>query len=152
MESKNKIVDLYEDDPGAKVSTIDANRTLIIDQYTSDATDEPDFFAKATTMKDVFEHFKPRVDVNFEDEEGNEIPETLKFNKLSDFNAEGGKGNLVSNSEFLSDIKIHADNTVKVRKQMEQNAKLRAIIKDDAAREDLKAMLQDILNQLENKN
>ena len=150
MESKNKIVDLYEDDPGAKVNAIDANRTLIIDQYTSDADENPDLYTTPTTMKEVFEHFKPTVDVEFEDEEGASKPETLHFNQLSDFNADGGKGRLVKNSEFLYSIKIHADNTTKVRKQMEQNAKLRTIIKDDAAREDLKALLQDILNQLDN--
>ena len=150
MESKNKIVDLYEDSPDVSIDAIDANRTLFIDQYTSDASDVPDLFTTPTTIKEVFEHFKPTVDVAFENADSDVVPETLHFNQLSDFNADGGKGRLVKNSEFLSSIKIHGDNVTKVRKQMEQNAKLRTIIKDDAAREDLKALLQDILNQLDN--
>lgn len=138
-----------EEDAGAKVNAIDANKTLVIDQYTSDATDEPDFFQGAKTMKDVFEHFKPSVDVDFENESGESISETLHFNEMKDFDVNGGKGNLVSNSKFLSDIKLHEDTASKVRKQIEQNAKLRNILKDVHGREELRAMLQQMLNELE---
>ncbi len=141
-----------EEDPGAKVNAIDANKTLIIDQYTSEAPVEAELFQDAKTMKDVFEHFKPSVDVEFENAEGEIIPETLHFNEMKDFDVGGGKGNLVMNSPYLSNIKIHADNTGKVRKQLEQNTKLRNILKDAQAREDLKALLQNMLDELEQSN
>ena len=47
-----------EEDPGAKVNAIDANKTLIIDQYTDEAPVEAELFQDAKTMKDVFDHFK----------------------------------------------------------------------------------------------
>jgi len=141
-----------EEDPGAKVNAIDANKTLIIDQYTSEAPVEAELFQDAKTMKDVFEHFKPSVDVEFENAEGEIIPETLHFNEMKDFDVGGGKDNLVMNSPYLSNIKIHADNTGKVRKQLEQNTKLRNILKDAQAREDLKALLQNMLDELEQSN
>jgi len=141
-----------EDDPGAKVNAIDANKTLIIDQYTDEAPVEAELFQDAKTMKDVFEHFKPSVEVEFANEDGDIVPETLHFNEMKDFDVNGGKGNLVMNSAFLSDIKIHADNSGKVRKQLEQSSKLRNIIQDAKAREDLKAMLQSMLDELENSN
>ena len=143
-----------EEDPGAKVNAIDANKTLIIDQYTDEAPVEAELFQDAKTMKDVFDHFKPSVEVEFTNEEGEIVPETLHFNEMKDFDVNGGKGNLVMNSPFLSDIKIHADNSSKVRKQLEQNTKLRNILKDSQAREDLKVMLQAMLDELElsNKN
>ena len=141
-----------EEDPGAKVNAIDANKTLIIDQYTSEAPVEAELFQDAKTMNDVFEHFKPSVDVEFENEEGEIIPETLHFNEMKDFDVNGGKGNLVMNSPFLSEIKINADNSGKVRKQLEQNTKLRNILKDPQAREDLKAMLQSMLEEIEQSN
>ena len=103
-------------------------------------------------MKDVFDHFKPSVEVEFANEEGEIVPETLHFNEMKDFDVNGGKGNLVMNSPFLSDIKIHADNSSKVRKQLEQNTKLRNILKDAQAREDLKVMLQAMLDELEQSN
>lgn len=141
-----------EEDPGAKVNAIDANKTLIIDQYTDEAPVEAELFQDAKTMKDVFDHFKPSVEVEFTNEEGEIVPETLHFNEMKDFDVNGGKGNLVMNSPFLSDIKIHADNSSKVRKQLEQNTKLRNILKDAQAREDLKAMLQAMLDELEQSN
>jgi hypothetical protein len=141
-----------EEDPGAKVNAIDANKTLIIDQYTDEAPVEAELFQDAKTMKDVFDHFKPSVEVEFANEEGEIVPETLHFNEMKDFDVNGGKGNLVMNSPFLSDIKIHADNSSKVRKQLEQNTKLRNILKDAQAREDLKVMLQAMLDELEQSN
>ncbi len=141
-----------EEDAGAKVNAIDANKTLIIDQYTSEAPVEAELFQDAKTMNDVFEHFKPTVDVEFENEAGETIPETLHFNEMKDFDVNGGKGNLVMNSPFLSEIKINADNSSKVRKQLEQNTKLRNILKDPQAREDLKAMLQSMLDEIEQSN
>ena len=141
-----------EEDPGAKVNAIDANKTLIIDQYTDEAPVEAELFQDAKTMKDVFDHFKPSVEVEFANEEGEIVPETLHFNEMKDFDVNGGKGNLVMNSPFLSDIKIHADNSSKVRKQLEQNTKLRNILKDAQAREDLKVMLQAMLDESEQSN
>ena len=138
-----------EEDAGAKVNAIDANKTLVIDQYTSDASEEPELFQDAKTMKDVFDHFKPSVDVDFENESGEIVSETLHFDEMTDFEVNGGKGNLVTNSRFLSDIKIHEDTAAKVRKQIEQNAKLRNILKDAKGREELRTMLQEMLNELE---
>ena len=138
-----------EEDAGAKVNAIDANKTLVIDQYTSDASEEPELFQDAKTMKDVFDHFKPSVDVDFENESGEIVSETLHFDEMKDFEVNGGKGNLVTNSRFLSDIKIHEDTAAKVRKQIEQNAKLRNILKDAKGREELRTMLQEMLNELE---
>jgi len=149
---ENFISQDLEDDAGAKVNAIDANKTLIIDQYTSDATEEPDFFQDAKTMKDVFEHFHPSVDVDFENEAGELVTETLHFNEMKDFDVNGGKGNLVTNSPFLSDIKVHADNAAKIRKQIEQNAKLRTILKDAQGRDELKALLREMLDELEKAN
>ena len=149
---ENFISRFDEEDNGAKVNLIDANKTLLIDQFTTDATEEPELFEDAKTMADVFEHYKPTVDVDFENENGETITETLHFNEMKDFDVNGGKGNLVTNSQVLSDIKMHVDNAAKVRKQIEQNSKLRTILKDGQSKEDLKALLQSMLDELEKKD
>ena len=141
-----------EEDPGAKVNALDANKTLIIDQYSSEAPVEAELFQEAKTMQDVFNHFKPTVDVEFENENGELVPETLHFNEMKDFDVKGGKGNLVTNSPYLNNIMVHAEGTAKVRKQMEQNTKLRTILKDQQAREALKSMLHAMLDELEQVN
>ena len=134
---ENFISRFEEEDNGAKVNVIDANKTLIINQFTMDASSEPELFEGAKTM----------ADVEFENENGECVPETLHFNEMKDFDVNGGKGKLVTNSEFLSDVKDHLDTSSKIRKQIEQNGKLRSILKDNQAREELKNLLQSMLDE-----
>lgn len=149
MEEKNFISKALDEESGANVSALDTNKTLMIDQYTSDASGEdPELFEDAKTLDDVFQHFKPNVEVDFTDEDGGSISETLYFNGIKDFEANGGKGNLVANSEFLSGKKTSMDSYAKVRKQIEQNKKLREILKDAGTKEELKDYLEYLLNEL----
>lgn len=91
------------------VPDIPANNTLIIDQYTSDASDNPELFENARSMNDVFGHFKPSVDVEFIDENGETILETIHFYGIQDFEVNDGNGNLITNSNFLFSIKKRID-------------------------------------------
>ena len=149
MEEKNFISKATDEESGSQVSALDTNKTLFIDQYTSDAQGEdPELFEDAKTIGDVFNHFKPNVEVQFTGEDGGVVSETLHFNEIRDFEADGGKGNLVANSEFLSDQKAQMDSFAKVRKQIEQNKKLRDILKDPKSKEELKDYLEYLLNEL----
>ena len=138
-----------DEESNAKVSLIDQNKTLMIDQYTSDVeAGNPDFVEDIQNINDAFEHFKPKVDVTFTDAEGGSVEETLKFGEIRDFEAQGGKGNLVKNSPFLSGTKEQIDTNVKIRKSIEQNRKLRDILKEAGSRSELKEMLQSMLDEL----
>lgn len=139
-----------DEESNAKVSPVDNNKTLMIDQYTSDAEPgNPEFVEDIQCIADAFAHFKPNVEVDFVDDEGGSVNEVLEFNELRDFEAQGGKGKLVSNSQFLSGVKQKIDTSAKIRKSIEQNRKLRDILKDASAREELKEMLQAMLEELE---
>ena len=138
------------EESNAKVSPIDNNTTLMIDQYTSDAEPgNPEFVEDIHNINDAFAHFKPTVEVDFIDEEGGSVNEKLHFNELRDFEAQGGKGRLVENSQFLSGVKQKMDTNAKIRKSIEQNRKLRDILKEGKSRDELKAMLQAMLAELE---
>jgi hypothetical protein len=89
------------------------------------------------------------VEVSFTDAEGGSVNETLQFGELRDFEAQGGKGKLVQNSPFLSGVKENIDTNQKIRKSIEQNRKLRDILKEAGSREELKEMLQSMLSELE---
>ena len=89
------------------------------------------------------------IDHAFTDEEGGSVTETLKFGELRDFEAQGGKGRLVQNSPFLSGVKSKIDTDEKIRKSIEQNRKLRDILKEAGSRDELKQMLQSMLSELE---
>ena len=139
-----------DEESNAKVSPIDNNKTLMIDQYTSDAEPgNPEFVEDIHNINDAFAHFKPTVEVDFIDEEGGSVNEKLHFNELRDFEAQGGKGRLVENSQFLSGVKQKMDTNAKIRKSIEQNRKLRDILKEGKSRDELKAMLQAMLAELE---
>ena len=140
-----------DQESSAKVTPLDNNKTLLIDQFTSDAeSGNPEFVEDIQNLEDAFAHFKPKVEVNFTDEEGGSVSETLKFGEIRDFAAEGGKGRLVSNSAFLSSAKKKVDANAKIRKSIEQNRKLRDILKDEKSKDELKEMLKAMLEELEN--
>ncbi|MGM9760191.1 MAG: hypothetical protein ACI30I_08780 [Parabacteroides sp.] len=151
MALKENFISMAPDEESnAKVSPIDNNKTLMIDQYTSDAEPgNPEFVEDIRNINDAFAHFKPSVEVDFIDEEGGSVNEKLHFNELRDFEAQGGKGRLVENSQFLSGVKRKMDTNAKIRKSIEQNRKLRDILKEGQSRDELKAMLQAMLAELE---
>ena len=150
MAMKENFISMAPDEESnAKVSLIDQNKTLMIDQYTSDVeAGNPEFVEDIQNINDAFEHFKPKVGVTFTDAEGGAVEETLKFGEIRDFEAQGGKGNLVKNSPFLSGTKEQIDTNVKIRKSIEQNRKLRDILKEAGSRSELKEMLQSMLDEL----
>ena len=140
-----------DEESSAKVSLVDQNKTLMIDQYTSDVeAGNPEFVEDIQNIGDAFEHFKPKVGVTFTDAEGGAVEETLKFGELRDFEANGGNGRLVQNSPFLSGVKMTIDTNAKIRKSIEQNRKLRDMLKEAGSREELKEMLQSMLDELNN--
>ena len=154
MAIKENFISMAPDEESnAKVSPIDNNKTLMMDQYTSDVEPgNPELVEDIQTIDDAFAHFKPSVEVDFIDEEGGSVNEKLYFNELRDFEAQGGKGKLVSNSTFLSGVKQNIDVNAKIRKNIEQNRKLRDILKDKSSRAELKEMLKAMLDELEGNN
>lgn len=151
MLKENFISHAVDEESNAKVTPIDNNKSIIIDQYTTDIpTNNPELLEGAKTVKEVFDHFKPNVEVEFTDEEGGSVNEIIHFNSVKDFEASGGRGNLVTNSPFLSEMKMQVDISAKIRKQIEQNKKLRDIIKDEQAKNELKELLTVLLEELNN--
>lgn len=150
MAMKENFISMAPDEESsAKVSPIDNNKTLLIDQFTSDAEPgNPELVEDIHNINDAFAHFRPSVEVDFVDEDGGSVNETLHFGEIRDFEAQGGKGNLVTNSTFLSGVKSKIDTTAKIRKSIEQNRKLRDILKDADSREELKEMLQALMAEL----
>lgn len=149
MLKENFISQAPDEESNAKVTPLDNNKTIIIDQYTSDVeVGDSELFEAPKTMQDVFAHFKPTVDVEFEDEMGGIVSEKLHFNEMRDFEANGGKGNLVTNSPFLSGAKSKVDVAAKIRKQIEQNRRLRDILKDEEGKAELKELLEALLQEI----
>ena len=147
---ENFISDAPDEEAGGKVNAISQNKTLYIGQFT-DAVNEPELFQDATNINAVFEKFKPNVNVEFQDENGDTVEENLAFNEMSDFDANGGNGKLVTNSSFLVDVKSNIDINAKMRKQIEQSKRLRDILGDQQSKEELRNVLQSLMDELDNE-
>ena len=93
MAMKENFISMAPDEESnAKVSPIDNNKTLMIDQYTSNVEPgNPEFVENIQTLQDAFAHFKPSVEVDFVDEEGGSVNELLHFSELRDFEAQAEK-------------------------------------------------------------
>jgi predicted component of type VI protein secretion system len=130
------------------VNAISQNKTLYIGQFT-DAVNEPELFQEAQTIQDVFQKFKPEVNVEFQTESGDFVEETMSFNEMKDFEVNNGSGQLVQNSSFLLSVKNNIDANAKMRKNIEQNKRLRDIIGNTESKEELRNVLQNLLDELE---
>jgi len=145
---ENFISDAPDEETGGKVNAISQNKTLYIGQMT-DTVAEPELFQEATDIRAVFEKFKPQVDVEFRNENGDYIEETLSFKEMKDFEVNNGNGQLVANSTFLLNVKNNIEANAKIKKQIEQNKRLRDILGNKQSKEELRNVLQNLLDELE---
>ena len=124
------------------------NRTLYADQFTDAApnTDEDREGFKATSMKDVFEHYQPsKEDVALESEDGGIVYENFAFKQIKDFDDE----QLIAQSQLLSSNQAKIDAFNSVIRQLEKNKTLRNTLKDDSSKDNLKNALKALLAELE---
>jgi len=145
---ENFISDAPDEETGGKVNAISQNKTLYIGQFTETVA-EPELFQDAQTMKDVFTKFKPKVDVEFQTEQGDYVEETIAFNEMKDFEINNGSGQLVQNSSFLLQTKSNIEANAKIRKQIEQNKRLRDLLAKQESKEELRNVLQNLLDELD---
>ena len=138
------------DPKGAGVADLKSNKTVYIDMFSTNL-DGKEPICNPKKLQDVFDYYEPSVNVTFKDD-GGDVEETLEFRQLKDFEVDGGKGNLVRNSPFLSHIKQDIDINSKILDQLRRNAKLRKIISDKDSKQELIYMLQSMIDELKQAN
>ena len=162
MSKENYLSRIEEEDSSAGIEGLSQNKTLYVDQFTADVTFDNRGLAMEEveedgqkrgvyprTMKEVFAYFKPKVEVDFSGDGGETKKEVLNFKEMKDFEVNNGKGNLITNSPFLSDLRSKKENCENVQKTIEKNARLRDILKDPDGRGELKMLLESLLAELE---
>ena len=162
MSKENYLSKFEEEDSSAGIEGLSNNKILYADQFTNEvdyrnkglAQEEVEIDGQKRsvhprTMKDVYAYFKPSMEMEFVTGDGT-VKETLYFKETKDFDINNGKGNLINNSQFLSGLRSKRENCVKMQKQIELNTRLRNILKDKEAKEELKELLESILVELNN--
>lgn len=132
-------------DANEAIAEIPSNRTLLVQKLTEEAPLQPETVYGLETLEDVFERFQPSVELEFQDQEGNEIPEKLDFKGLSDFSAK----KLKENSPFLSQLNIEREQYLKISRLLSSNKALLKSLSDEEARAEMIQVLEASLVELE---
>lgn len=129
---------------GEAVNELDQNKTLVLAKMTGDDPLKPEFESNLKTISDVFQHYQPNVDVEFENAEGSPVENNIPFRSVADF----GKKGLIKNSEFLQDLEAQRTEFQKFIKMLKIK-QMNNIIKDPDAKQNYINALQSMITELE---
>jgi len=132
-------------DASEAVADIPQNRTLMIEKLTANAPFKPEIIEGLTSVDDVFNHFKPSVDVDFEDTEGKSKEEKLLFNNLADFGIKG----IVAQSNVLQDLTQQRDQYFEIVRQLKSNKLLRKALENPESRQAIMNALYAMVKEIE---
>lgn len=130
------------------ITDIPENRTLLIEKLTGEPPISPEVVEGLKTIEEVFEHYEPKVEMEFKDKEGQFAKEELAFRNLGDFGTEG----LSRQSNFLKNLTAERDEYQKIIKQMKSNKVLREVISDPDQKEVFLTAIQALIQELEQTN
>jgi predicted component of type VI protein secretion system len=134
-------------DANEAFAEIPQNRTLMVEKLTNDPPVKPEILTGLKSIDEVFEHFKPEVEVEFENADGVGVNETLNFKNLGDFGAKG----ITKQSKFLQDLDTEKDQYVNISKQLKTNKLLKTAIADPEAKQSILDAIRALLTELEEK-
>jgi len=133
-------------DASEAFADIPQNRTLMAEKLTKDAPVKPQITHGLQTVEQVFENYKPTVEVDFEDADGVSKKETLRFTGLADFGVKG----ITEQSEFLKDNATQKDEYLKIIKQLKSNKILKTALADPDAKAALLDAIYGMMSELKN--
>ena len=132
-------------DASEAITDIPQNRTLMVEKLTADAPAKPEVVNGLKNIDEVFDHFKPEVAVEFEDNEGGTSEETLRFKGVSDFSVKG----ITGQSEFLQDQANQKEQGLKIIKQLKSNKMLKKALEDEEIKEALLNSMYALIKEIE---
>lgn len=127
------------------ITQISSNRTLLVQKLTSKPT-KPEPITGLKNINEVFEHFKPNVNTEFENEQGAPVKEELKFGNLGDF----GKKGITEQSDFLKKLDAQKEYYQKFAKQLRTNKILKSALNNPDAKKAYLNALQAMIQEIEN--
>lgn len=133
-------------DANESIADIPSNRTLLVQKLTDDAPVSPEAVYGLQTVEEVFEHFSPSVELEMQNEKGEDINETMAFKNLGDFNAKSIK----EHSEFLSRLDVEKEQNIKIARQLSSNKALLKALKDPETRQAIIDLLEASVDEIKN--
>ncbi len=130
------------------IKDLQENRTLFVQQFTQEPASKPGVVENLKNIEDVFDHYKPKAEINFKDSEGGSSSEELSFNSLNDFSVDG----LTEQSDFLKDLRTKSDVYEQIIRELKNNNKLKKLIADGGGKQALVNALSAVLKELEDND
>jgi hypothetical protein len=132
-------------DASEAILEIPQNRTLLIEKLTANPPVKPEIKEGLTNVEQVFEHFKPKIGVDFEDSAGVTKRETLSFTNLGDFGIKG----ITAQSMFLQELTSQKELYLKIIKQLKSNKLLRKALENAESKTALLNAIYALVKELE---
>jgi predicted component of type VI protein secretion system len=123
---------------------IQQNRTLIAQKLTTKTPSRPEVVTGLKNMDEVFEHFNPKIEVSFEDQNGQNKKEELKFRNIGDFAING----YIEQSPFLKDLQTKNEQYKKMIKQLKTNKILKLALQDQEAKNSIIQTLETLIEEI----
>ena len=133
-------------DANESIADIPSNRTVLVQKLTDDAPVSPEAVYGLQTVEEVFEHFSPSVELEMQNEKGEDVNETMTFKNLGDFNAKSIK----EHSEFLSRLDVEKEQNIKIARQLSSNKALLKALKDPETRQAIIDLLEASVDEIKN--
>jgi hypothetical protein len=124
------------------------NKTLFVQKLTDNDPVKPEKVEGLKTVQEVFNHYKPSVNVEFERYDGSLLNEKLLFGNLGDFSVK----NIINQSQHLKNVSIEKDMSISVIKQLKSNKTLKTTLENEETKNAFINALKSFVNELqENK-
>jgi len=128
------------------ISLLPMNKTLVVQKLTNDPPASPEIVKGLKTIKEVFDHYKPSAEVEFEDKEGNQVNEELNFTNIGDFGIKG----VLKQSSFLRQMQNEKDELFRFMKILKSNKVLQKVLNNPEEKQAYIEQLKQILEELKN--
>ncbi len=126
------------------IGNIPQNRTMFVGKLTADDPISPETIEGLKTIDDVYAHFQPNVDVEFETAEGETVNENFRFANTADFSVK----QMTEQSDFLKGLSIEQEFYEKLVKQLRTNKVLQKALENEDARQGMIDALTKLREEL----
>jgi predicted component of type VI protein secretion system len=127
------------------IAELSQNKTLFIQKLTKEAPVGPAIVPDLTTPEEAFAHFKPSVNMEFENEDGSTREEELHFTNLADF---GSKG-ISNQSKFIQELANQEDTYSKIVKELKSNKAMQTALQNKETKQALLTAIAAMIKELE---
>jgi len=145
-EELRKMGFIYEatEPTSESIADIPKNRALLVAELQNTPPTRPEIQYELETVEAVFEHYQPSCRVEFQNEKGESLNETLQFHNLGDF---GPKG-ITAQSRFLKELEEQEGDYLAFARKLRSNKTLQNLLADPAKKEAYLTILQVMLDEL----